>query len=105
MKSKKICIKRLLIDTLSRDWKYKGVHRKSNIRDTSLYTNLCTKITCDNTRGNYNSTRENDGNTHDKPCQLKLNDIDCLVNYNVRFSAQVGVQIGVSSIIEIGNIQ
>ena len=44
----------------------------SNTRGIILYANLCTKITCDNTRGN---TRGNDGNTHDKPYKLKSNDI------------------------------
>ena len=47
----------------------------SNTRDTSLYTNLCTKII----RGN---TRENDGNRRGKLFQLKLNDIDCHTNYH-----------------------
>ena len=52
----------------------------SNIRDT----NLCIKITRGNTRGN---TRENDDNTRGRPCQLKLNDMDCHVICHVGFCA------------------
>ena len=34
---------------------------------------------------------EIDGNTHDKSCQLKLNNIDCHVNCHSGFDAQIGV--------------
>ena len=37
--------------------------------------NLCTKIVRDNTRDNSGNIRNNDNNTRDKSCQLKLNDI------------------------------
>ena len=74
--------------------------------DINIYTNLCTKITSGNklgnggnTRGSDDNSRINDGNTRDKPCQLKLNDIDCHVNYHVRIDAQVGIH----SIVELHN--
>ena len=63
----------------------------SNIRNTNFYTNLCTKIT-------HDSTLVNGDNTHDKSCQLKLNDMDCHGNYHVGFGVQVSAQVGVPSI-------
>ena len=40
------------------------------------------------------------GNTHGKSCELKLNDMDCNVNYHTRFSASFGTQFGVCNIIQ-----
>ena len=34
-----------------------------------------------------------DGNTHDKPYQLKKDDIDCHVNYHLEFGSQVSVPV------------
>ena len=48
----------------------------NNIKDTNLYINLCTKITCGNLRDNVGNTRGDDDNTRGRSCQLKLNDID-----------------------------
>ena len=50
-----------------------------------------------NTCDNSGNTRGNDSNTHGKPCQLKLNGIDYHINCHVRFGAQIGTQIGISS--------
>ena len=47
----------------------------SNNRDTNLYINLYTKITCDNTPGML--------------YQLKLNDMNYFVIYHVGFVAQI----------------
>ena len=54
---------------------------------------------CDNTLDNCDNTHKNYGNTRNKSCQLKLNDIDCHVNCHVEF----GVQISVSSIMNLPN--
>ena len=54
----------------------------------------------DNTCNNCDNTRENNDNTRNKSCQLKLNDMNCYVNYHIEFDAQVSVRIVVSSIIE-----
>ena len=44
-----------------------------------------------NTLGNDSNTRGNNDNTRDKSCQLKLNNINCHVNYHVRFGVQVRI--------------
>ena len=56
-------------------------------------------------RDNSGNTHGNYGNTHDKLCKLKLNDMDYHVNCHVRFGTQVSAQIGVPRIIvlEISN--
>ena len=41
------------------------------------------------------------GNIHDKPCQLKLNDIDCYLYYHIEFDANFDTQFSVPSIILI----
>ena len=73
----------------------------SNTKDTNLYTNLCTKITRDNTRDNSGNTRGNDDNTWIMSCPLILNGMDCYTIFNVRFSAQIGTQVSVHSIIVV----
>ena len=51
----------------------------SNTKDINFYTNLCTKIMCNNTlmciKIMCNNTLNNDSNTLNKLYQLKLNDI------------------------------
>ena len=41
-------------------------------------------------------------NTHDKLCQLKLNDKDCHVYCHVKFSVNFFTQFGIPHIIQIG---
>ena len=38
-------------------------------------------------------------NTHGKPCQLTLNDMDCHVYYHIRFGVNFGTQFSVPIII------
>ena len=66
----------------------------NNIRDTKLYTKIYIKsyiVIC----------MVKDGNTYDKLCVLKLNDMDCHVYYHIKFGASFGTQFDVPSIIPL----
>ena len=64
----------------------------NNTRDTKLCTIIYIK-----SHVAIHMTMNN--NTHDKPCQLKLNDMDCHINCHMRFGASFGTQFGGPSII------
>ena len=71
--------------------RFKNTIWSSNTRNTNLYANLCTKITCGNTRGHGGNICENDNNTCDRTCLLKLNNVDFHIIFHVEFGGQVGV--------------
>ena len=57
------------------------------------YTKLCNKIY---TKSYVTIYIIIDGNTHDKPCQLKLDDINCYVYCHIKFSINFDTKFNVS---------
>ena len=64
---------------------------KSNTRDTNLCTKTYTK--------SHVAIYIMNGNTHDKPHQLKLNDMNRHVYCHMGFGISFGIQFSVSNII------
>ena len=67
------------------------VNKKSNTRDIKLCTKNCTKF-----HGAIHMAMGS--NIHDKPCQLKLNDMNCHVYCHIEFGVSFGTQVGIPNI-------